>query len=475
MAVPVADLQQPSPSAIIELFEIQLFTAIHGESTVYRFHNGTNAVNNGQITWAGNGYQRMPIEADGFEYAGTGSLPRPTIRVSNLFGTITAILLALPNGLEGAKLTRIRTLARYLDAVNFSGGVNPLGTPDPSAEFPREVFYISQKTQENRDVVEFQCAAAFDLAGVRLPRRQAIANICQWQYRGTECGYTGVSYFDANDNATGLLSADVCGKRLSSCQKRFGTINTTGSVTSGSNQLILSNGAGVNPGDPISGFGVPSGTTVSSRNGNNVTMSQNATASSSVTGRNGTLSADGLTLIVTSTAGLAPGMTVTGNLIPSGTRISSISGNALRLNIDVNRPLESSIDTATVRFTTSSSGSIRGVPLPKLELNPRSLTIVAGSISGINVNDFVRGDYIYEGTRVQSIPNSTTIILDRDGNAAIGRTQEGIETAISFLATFYVRSTPTQQSYSFSAPNGYSFRRNAVIPFGSFPGVGGAY
>ena len=64
MPVPVADLQQPAPSAIIELFEIELFTAIHGESTIYRFHNGTNATNNGQIVWAGNGYQRMPIEAE---------------------------------------------------------------------------------------------------------------------------------------------------------------------------------------------------------------------------------------------------------------------------------------------------------------------------------------------------------------------------------------------------------------------------
>ena len=475
MAVPVADLQQPSPSAIIELFEIQLFTAIHGENTIYRFHNGTNTANNGQVVWNGNGYQRMPIEAEGFEYAGTGSLPRPTIRVSNLFGTITTILLALPNGLEGAKLTRIRTLARYLDAVNFPDGVNPYGTPDPTAEFPREVYYISQKTQENRDIVEFQCAAAFDLAGVRLPRRQAIANICQWKYRSTECGYTGIVYYDANDNLTGSQASDVCGKRLRSCEKRFGAVGTNGTVTSGSTQMVVTNGSDINPGDPISGFGIPSGTTVASRNGNIITMSQAANASTSITGRTGTVSADGLSLTVSSTSGIAPGMAVSGSLIPSGTRVASISGNTLRLNIEVNRLLESSIDTANVVFTTISSGSTRGVPLPKLELNPRSLTIVGGSISGINVNDFVKGDFIYEGTRVQSIPNSTTIILDRDGNAAIGRSQEGIETATVFLATFYVRTTPSQQSYNFTASNQYVFRRNAVIPFGSFPGVGGAY
>ena len=473
MPVPVADLQQPSPSAIIELFEIELFTAIHGESTIYRFHNGTNAVNNGQIVWAGNGYQRMPIEAEGFEYAGTGSLPRPTIRVSNLFGTITTILLALPNGLEGAKFTRIRTLARYLDATNFPGGVNPLGTPDPTAEFPREVFYVSQKTREDRDVVEFQCAAAFDLAGVRLPRRQAIANICQWRYRSAECGYTGTSYFDANDNPAGSAAADVCGKRLSSCEKRFGVVNTTGSVTSDSNQLLVASGAGINPGDPINGFGVASGTTVSSRNGNTVTMSQNATASSSVTGRTGTLSTDGLTLNVTSAAGLAPGMAVSGNLVPSGARISSISGTALRLNIELNPLIDTSIDTATVQFTPIQNEFNRGVA--KTNYNPRSLSIVGGSISGINVGDYVKGQYIYADTRVSSIPNSTTIIIDRDGNTATTKDNAGNLQATSFPVAFSQRITPSSQTYSFTAPNGYSFRRNSVIPFGSFPGVGGAY
>lgn len=473
MPVPVSDLQQPSPSAIIELFEIELFTAIHGESTIYRFHNGTNAKNNGAVVWNGNSYLRIPIEAEGFEYSGTGSLPRPTLRVSNLFGTISAILLALPNGLEGAKLTRIRTLARYLDAVNFPGNVNPLGTPDPTAEFPREVFYISQKTQENRDIVEFECSAAFDLAGVRLPRRQAIANICQWKYRGAECGYTGVSYYDANDNPVATLASDVCGKRLSSCETRFRVISTTGSVTSGSNQLVLASGAGINPGDPINGHGVLSGTTVASRNGNTVTMSQVANASSTITGRTGTLSADGLSLTMTNVSGIVPGMTVSGNFVPSGTRISSISGSTLRLNIESNALIRTSIDTATVQFSTRAGAFERGIS--KIDFNPRSLTIVSGSISGINVNDYVGGDYIYEGTQVSSIPNSTTIILSKDGDTAVRANNAGTLGAISFLATFWVRRTPTLETYSFTAPNGYTFRRNSVIPFGSFPGVGGAY
>ena len=218
---PISELQSVAPSSIIELFELQLSTAIQGANTIYRFHAGTNATDaNGNVVWAGNEYQAFPIEAEGWEYSGNGQLPRPKIRVSNIMGTITAIILATP--LEGAKVTRIRTMARYLDAVNFPGGVNPYGTPDPTAEFPREVYYIDRKSAETRDVVEFELAAAFDLIGVRAPKRQCISNICQWVYRSAECSYTGTSYFTENDVAT-TLANDVCGKRLSSCKARFGS------------------------------------------------------------------------------------------------------------------------------------------------------------------------------------------------------------------------------------------------------------
>ena len=140
--------------------------------------------------------------------------------------------MTLPDGLEGAKVTRIRTLARYIDSTNFPGTVallaqdgselitqggglisaeatNPFGTPDPTAEFPREIYYVDRKTVENRDVVEFELAAAFDLAGISAPKRKCVANICQWVYKSTECGYSG-----------GL---PTCLKTLTDCQAHFGS------------------------------------------------------------------------------------------------------------------------------------------------------------------------------------------------------------------------------------------------------------
>ena len=172
----ITDLQKINPSAIIELFTLTTDATLHGSAQTYRFHNGTNLNANGDIIWAGNQYLKMPIEAEGFAFQ-KGQLPRPTLTISNALGTITAILLNVNqvttgNDLTGATVTRIRTLARYIDAVNFPGSTNPLGTPDPTAEFPQEIYKIDRKATETREVVQFELASVLDLAGIRAPMRQ---------------------------------------------------------------------------------------------------------------------------------------------------------------------------------------------------------------------------------------------------------------------------------------------------------------
>jgi len=172
----ITDLQKINPSAIIELFTLTTDATLHGSAQTYRFHNGTNLNANGDIIWAGNQYLKMPIQAEGFAFQ-KGQLPRPTLTISNALGTITAILLNVNqvttgNDLTGATVTRIRTLARYIDAVNFPDNTNPLGTPDPTAEFPQEIYKIDRKSSENREAVQFELAAVFDLAGIRAPKRQ---------------------------------------------------------------------------------------------------------------------------------------------------------------------------------------------------------------------------------------------------------------------------------------------------------------
>ena len=237
-------VQEISPSALIELFQLELNVTQHGVAETYYFHAGTNSNDYQELIWNAQPYMALPIEVEGFEYTGQGTLPRPKMRISNLMGTITALILTLPEGLEGAKLTRIRTLARFIDAANFKSDDylltednfalmyedstfiyqevgNPFGTPDPTAEFPREIYFVDRKSAENRDVVEFELASAFDMAGIRAPKRQCITR-CQWVYRSAECSYTGTNYFNASDAPVGNASEDVCGKRVDSCKARFG-------------------------------------------------------------------------------------------------------------------------------------------------------------------------------------------------------------------------------------------------------------
>lgn len=168
------DISKINPGSVIELFTLTLKTALHGANTVYRFHSGSNQTNQ-DIVWAGNSYLKFPIIAEGFAFQ-RGQLPRPKLVVSNALGTISAILVTVNeitagNDLTGATVTRIRTLARFIDNANFTGN-NPFGTPDPNAEFPREIYSVDRKSAENREVVEFELAAVFDLAGIRVPKRQ---------------------------------------------------------------------------------------------------------------------------------------------------------------------------------------------------------------------------------------------------------------------------------------------------------------
>lgn len=211
------ELSKLSPSAIIELFEVRLDSALHGSNNIIRFHAGANAAISGNIVFDGNTYNRIAVKSDGFEFSNTGTLPRPTLSISNLDGVMTGLLLQVNaitagNDLGGAEVRRIRTLKKFLDGE---------ATADPNAKFPDERWYIDRKSDESRDSVTFELASKFDLAGQKLPKRQIVANVCQWKYRSPECSYTGTNYYDVNGEEVGV-DDDVCGKRVASCKRRFG-------------------------------------------------------------------------------------------------------------------------------------------------------------------------------------------------------------------------------------------------------------
>tara|TARA_R110001592_G_scaffold6128_2_gene33209 strand:+ start:851 stop:1555 length:705 start_codon:yes stop_codon:yes gene_type:complete len=211
-------IQLLEPSAIIELFELELTEAVNGTNQTFYYHAGTNELI-GNIVFNSLTYSAFPIEADGFEVTSKGTLPRPSMKISNANSAISTLLL-LYNPLQ-AKVKRIRTCKKFIDAANFTSGSNP--TADPSAKFEDETWYIDRVASETPQLVEFELTSKLDLTNLPLPRRQVLEH-CPWEYRGEECGYIGTNFFDINNGATNE-AGDVCGKRYTSCALRFPTGN----------------------------------------------------------------------------------------------------------------------------------------------------------------------------------------------------------------------------------------------------------
>ncbi len=202
MSVPTAEIQTLDPGAILDLFVLDL-TPLGG--TIHYFHAGTNQLGT-SVVWQGNTYQPWPVQVQGFAWDGQGPLPRPTVSVANVDGSIGALVRSYQD-LVGAAVTLKKCLAKHLDAVNFPGGVNP--TADPTAHFDDELFEVEQKTAETAEFITFQLASAMDAQGIRLPRRLIQATVCGWTNADTAiCAFVA-----------------TCDRRLATCKVNFGATN----------------------------------------------------------------------------------------------------------------------------------------------------------------------------------------------------------------------------------------------------------
>lgn len=166
-------------------------------------------------------YTPIPMEAQGFEWRGQGSLPQPTLIISNAYGGMN-LLFADYGELLGCPVTRTRILARWLDDG---------ATPDPTAEIGSDSFVISQKMSHTAAAVTFKLAWRIDQEGTTLPRRLVLRDICTHIYRRwngsafdytiATCPYAGAAMFTVADVATADGSQDQCSRRLSGCRLRF--------------------------------------------------------------------------------------------------------------------------------------------------------------------------------------------------------------------------------------------------------------
>ena len=173
------------------------------------------------IIWQGQIYSPVSIQTEGLEVRGDGKASTPNLAIANNLdgrhGAISALCLQFDD-FAGAKLTVINTMAKYLDAANFTQG-----NPQAANEYRKQLWYVEQKTSENVSAVTFELSNPVDFEGARIPSRE-ITSFCHWavhgRYRGAECKYMGRARYDKKGNPTTDPSKDQCGARLSDCRLR---------------------------------------------------------------------------------------------------------------------------------------------------------------------------------------------------------------------------------------------------------------
>tara|TARA_Y100000310_G_scaffold307914_1_gene350484 strand:+ start:3749 stop:5047 length:1299 start_codon:yes stop_codon:yes gene_type:complete len=215
----ISEMGRTSPSAVITLYEIDLekllidehmayaYWADRSGEAVFRFHNNLK-ITSQTIEWKGQIYHPIPINVEGFDSSTRGAVATPKMslmsneKYDSMFKDFRSMLRKLDD-MIGAKVTRVRTFAKYLDANNFyttlSDGtkvskgddvVIPEGfEPDPHAEFPREIYFINRKSVENKQGIEFELGSFADFENLKLPSRIVLSRYCQFQYRGEGCLY----------------------------------------------------------------------------------------------------------------------------------------------------------------------------------------------------------------------------------------------------------------------------------------------
>lgn len=212
------DVQMLEQDAVIDLFELDLRGFGDG---VLRFC--TAPVDGGPAVFNGYSYYPMPVEATGFKWDAEGTLPTPSLSLSAMSPEISSLVRGSFD-LLGAPVRRIRTYRRYLEDGE---------SPDGQAHFPVESYRIERKARHNSVLIEFELSVYFDQEGKKIPGRQVIRDTCSHTYRDWDgekfvyhqvtCPFAGDRYFLPNGDETHLPSEDRCGKRLSDCEKRFGT------------------------------------------------------------------------------------------------------------------------------------------------------------------------------------------------------------------------------------------------------------
>ena len=201
------ELSKLDPSELITFYEIDvsdiktnllLNKNVEITEDVFRFHN-LNNLKGVTLYFNSVAYYSIPIQADGFEMTSAGNLPRPTLTITAVEGLEEPLSMMKKSFIElenlvGAKVTRIRTFAKYLNQ-SLNDDVQGVGENEQGlAELPRDVFFIERKSLEDKNNIQFELSSILDLENLTLPARPVLSSRCPFSYRGEGCLYEYKSY-----------------------------------------------------------------------------------------------------------------------------------------------------------------------------------------------------------------------------------------------------------------------------------------
>lgn len=209
------------PTALVSLF--QLDTTIVG-GPVYHFTTETRAGN--QISFGGVTFTALPIQITGMEISGQGAIQTPTLSIANT-GPLLQEIVNTWGDLEGSRLVRWRTFARFLD-----GGADP----DGSAFYGPDTYLIDRKSSDTPEQIQWELSALVDKQGLYLGRT-IIRDICMWRYRvyntatgnfdysKAQCPYAANRFYDENNVQVTNAADDKPARNIECCRVRFGGRN----------------------------------------------------------------------------------------------------------------------------------------------------------------------------------------------------------------------------------------------------------
>jgi lambda family phage minor tail protein L len=228
-----ASLSDLLPDTIIELYEVSI-----EEGGVKRFHAG-KIVNKDIVltdpdTNTAHTYFSLPIEADGFESKGDGTLSRPRLLIANPDGVISD-LIKRRDDMVGQKFKRIRIFLKYIDEVNFPEETNPFAVSDSSARFDEDIFIFNRKVSESKFFIEFELISPLEMEGHTLPARLMVANSRDFFRRKSD-----TATVEAN---LGIPVADANNKRFDQASSGYGITSMRWSYDYIRGQVEITTGA----------------------------------------------------------------------------------------------------------------------------------------------------------------------------------------------------------------------------------------